>query len=71
LRQRVVQGEFTPRTMLPGEAELSTEYGVSRNTLRRALTELEVERLIAVCCRDAGASSPNRGIRKVVRRAWG
>ena len=48
LRQRIVQGEFAPGTMLPSEAELSTEYGVSRNTLRRALTELEEERLITV-----------------------
>jgi DNA-binding GntR family transcriptional regulator len=34
--------------LLPSEAELSAAYSVSRNTLRRALTELEEERLIAV-----------------------
>jgi DNA-binding GntR family transcriptional regulator len=48
LRQRITQGEFTPGALLPSEAELSAEYSVSRNTLRRALTELEGERLIAV-----------------------
>jgi DNA-binding GntR family transcriptional regulator len=41
-------GEFVPGALLPSEAELSAEYSVSRNTLRRALTELEEERLIAV-----------------------
>jgi DNA-binding FadR family transcriptional regulator len=45
LRQRIVQGESTPGTMVPSEVELSTECGVSRNTLRRALAELEEERL--------------------------
>ena len=48
LRQRIALGEFEPGTLLPSEAELSAEYGVSRNTLRRALTELEAERLITV-----------------------
>ena len=48
LRQRIMRGEFTAGALLPSEAELSAEYGVSRNTLRRALTELERERLIAV-----------------------
>jgi DNA-binding GntR family transcriptional regulator len=48
LRQRIVRGEFVPGALLPSEAELSAEYGVSRNTLRRALTELEEERLIVV-----------------------
>ena len=48
LRQRIVRGEFEPGALLPSEADLSAEYDVSRNTLRRALTELEEERLIAV-----------------------
>ena len=34
--------------MLPSEADLSAEYGVARSTVRRALTELEAERLITV-----------------------
>ena len=48
LRERIARGEFVPGALLPSEAELSAEYSVSRNTLRRALTELEEERLIAV-----------------------
>jgi DNA-binding GntR family transcriptional regulator len=48
LRQRIVGGEYTPGALLPSEAELTAEYDVSRNTLRRALTELEEERLIVV-----------------------
>lgn len=48
LRQRIVGGEYAPGVLLPSEAELTAEYHVSRNTLRRALTELEVERLIVV-----------------------
>ena len=48
LRQRIMGGEFAAGALLPSEAELSAEYSVSRNTLRRALTELEEERLIAV-----------------------
>lgn len=48
LRQRIARGEFAPGALLPSEAELTAEYSVSRNTLRRALTELEGERLISV-----------------------
>lgn len=48
LRQRITGGEFVVGSLLPSEAELTTEYGVSRNTLRRALTELEGERLVTV-----------------------
>ena len=48
LRQRIMRGEFAPGGTLPSEAELSSEYSVSRNTLRRALTELEKERLVSV-----------------------
>lgn len=48
LRQRIMRGEFAPGALLPSEAELCSEYSVSRNTLRRALTELEEEQLINV-----------------------
>lgn len=48
LRQRIVGGDLAPGSLLPSEAELTAEYDVSRNTLRRALTELEEERLIVV-----------------------
>lgn len=48
LRQRIVAGDYAAGSLLPSEAALTAEYQVSRNTLRRALTELEEERLIAV-----------------------
>ena len=48
LRQRVMSGEYAPGASLPSESELTAEYSVARNTLRRALSELEGERLIAV-----------------------
>ncbi len=48
LRQRIAAGDYAPGSLLPSEAELTAEYQVSRNTLRRALTELEEERLITV-----------------------
>lgn len=48
LRQRIIAGDYAAGSLLPSEAALTAEYHVSRNTLRRALTELEEERLIAV-----------------------
>lgn len=48
LRQRIMSGEYVSGAPLPSEAELTAEYGVARNTLRRALSELENERLITV-----------------------
>lgn len=47
LRQRIAEGgEFAPGAMIPSEAALVAEYGVSRNTLRRALSDLESTGLI-------------------------
>jgi len=57
LRRRVTTGEYAPGTALPSEAALCEEFGVVRNTVRRALAELEQEGLIE--------TSPGRG--RVVR----
>jgi GntR family transcriptional regulator len=43
LRARLVEGEFPAGRLLPSEAELSGEYGVSRVTMRRALEVLREE----------------------------
>jgi len=40
LRHRLEAGEFRPGDPLPSEAELVAEYGVSRNTARRAYQHL-------------------------------
>jgi DNA-binding GntR family transcriptional regulator len=47
LRRRIVEGGFPPGTKLPSEAELRAEFGVARNTVRRALVDLEQEGLLS------------------------
>lgn len=46
LRSRLSAGTPAPGEALPSEFALGQEFGVSRNTVRRALAELEAERLI-------------------------
>lgn len=46
LRSRINSGELSPGDTLPSEAALGQEFNVSRTTVRRALAELETERLI-------------------------
>jgi DNA-binding GntR family transcriptional regulator len=53
LRTRIASGEFAPDAPLPSESALCAEYGVARNTLRRALDQLAGEGLVKV--------SPGRG----------
>ena len=46
LRGRVDRGEFGAGRLLPSEAALSTEYGASRVTVRRALEQLRDDGLL-------------------------
>jgi DNA-binding GntR family transcriptional regulator len=46
LRSRIVSGEQSPGSLLPSEATLCADFGVVRNTVRRALAALEAEGLI-------------------------
>lgn len=53
---RITGGEFKPGDKLPTEDELCRQYGVSRITVRRAVSELAAQMLIA----------PKRGIGTIV-----
>lgn len=46
LRERIQSGDFPEGSLLPTEAELQRHYGVSRTTVRQALSELVAEGLI-------------------------
>lgn len=46
LKDRIAKKEWNLHDQLPTEADLSTEYGVSRITIRQALAELEKEGII-------------------------
>ncbi len=46
LRERLTAGDPPPGSLMPSEATLCDQYGVVRNTVRRALATLEAEGLI-------------------------
>lgn len=46
LKGRLAAGEWTPGTLMPSEAELVAQFGVSRMTVNRALRELQLEGLV-------------------------
>ena len=46
LRDRISTGRYAAGTLLPSEAKLSVEFGVVRNTVRRALAVLTEEGVI-------------------------
>jgi len=46
LKERIANGHYPPGIQLPSEAELVEQYGVSRSTVRSALSALEAEGLI-------------------------
>jgi GntR family transcriptional regulator len=47
LTQRILAGTWTPAAAIPNEIELSRELGISVGTVRKALDEMEGERLIS------------------------
>ena len=69
LRSRIISGDLAPGDTLPSEAALGQEFGVARTTVRRALAELESERLIralpgtgrVVCTAEERKSPPGEG----------
>jgi GntR family transcriptional regulator len=48
LRADMASGELRPGARLPSEAEMADQYGVSRDTIRRATSELASEGLLVV-----------------------
>ncbi|MEE6174977.1 FadR/GntR family transcriptional regulator [Mycobacterium sp. 050134] len=48
LRRRIIRGELTEGDVLPSEADLLNQFGVSRPTLREAIRVLESESLVVV-----------------------
>jgi len=48
LRAEMQSGGLRPGGKLPGEAEMAEVYGVSRDTIRRATSELSEEGLLVI-----------------------
>jgi DNA-binding FadR family transcriptional regulator len=48
IRRRIIRGELTEGDVLSSEADLLTQFGVSRPTLREAIRVLESESLVVV-----------------------
>jgi GntR family histidine utilization transcriptional repressor len=46
LKDQLASGRFPPGTLMPSEAELVQQFGVSRMTVNRALRELQAEGLV-------------------------
>ena len=46
LRNRILSGEYSPGERMPTEDDLSSTYEVSRGTVRKAIAQLEAERLV-------------------------
>ena len=46
LKEALAQGRFPPGTLMPSEAGLVAQFGVSRMTVNRALRELQAEGLV-------------------------
>lgn len=59
LQRRIDAGEFGPDDLLPSEAQLMAEHGVSRNTVRRAYQRL-VDAGAVVVRQGAGAFAAPR-----------
>ena len=62
LRADMDSGELVTDARLPGELELADQYGVSRDTIRRAIQELASEgRLVVLHGRGTYVTAPDTG----------
>jgi DNA-binding GntR family transcriptional regulator len=48
LRNQILSQQFDPGEQLPTEEELSIQYGLSRGTVRKAVAQLDAEKLIRI-----------------------
>lgn len=46
IRNQILNGKILPGERIPSEEELITTYGLSRGTVRKAIAQLEAERLV-------------------------
>lgn len=73
IRKRVQSGEWADGKRLPTERDFAAQYGVARNTVRRAFDTLESDGLLV---REVGRGTylreqPDEGIAGIVRRMEG
>jgi GntR family transcriptional regulator len=77
LREAILAGSLAPGERLPSEADLVARFGVSRITVRQALSELQAQKLIATVNgkgsyvtrpERGGAAGPMVGILEAMRR---
>lgn len=71
VRKAIVRGDLKPGDKLPPEADLITEFEVSRPTIREAIRILEFEGLITVSRGARGGARVNAPSGDVVTRAAG
>jgi DNA-binding FadR family transcriptional regulator len=48
LRDQIVSGELAPGARLPSEETMTQQYGIARNTVRKAISTLRAEGLLDV-----------------------
>lgn len=66
LRERIREGEWVPGELLPRMVDLAEEFGVNRNTIARAVAELEAEGLVWAVPRRGTIVRPG-GRRRITR----
>ena len=59
LRERIVKGDYPPGSHFPAVRELAAQAGVNPNTMQRAVTQLETDRLV-ITNRTAGRTVTDR-----------
>jgi len=76
LREAIHKGDYPPGTLLPSENTLVERYGVSKPTVRLALSALRGEGLIKVVngkgsyVRDTGGNAPATIVHRGIRDPW-